>query len=107
MLAPLIVGGRSIGLFTVARIDGPAYDVEDIELLAEIGRRAGAAVESSAAAGAGARGQQTAGAAARGDRTDVGCGDVPGGRGGGSPTVTLLGCSVVGVWSAAREGRCG
>jgi serine phosphatase RsbU (regulator of sigma subunit)/anti-sigma regulatory factor (Ser/Thr protein kinase)/ABC-type transporter Mla MlaB component len=106
IFAPLTAGGRGLGLIAVGRTTAhPAYDAEDLELMAEIGRRAGVAVDNArlleqeratsqrlallhratARMSAAATSQEVAAIAA-------------------DHLATLLGCPFVGVWSAAGDG---
>lgn len=106
VLAPLVVGGRTIGLIGAGRTAAePVYDVEDLDLLVEIGRRAGVALDNArlleqeraasqrlallhratALMSAAATSQEVAAVAA-------------------DHLAMLLGCPVVGVWSATADG---
>jgi PAS domain S-box-containing protein len=106
VFAPLLAGGHGIGLIAAGRTTAhPAYDAEDLELMAEIGRRAGVAVDNArlleqeratsqllallhratARMSAAATSQEVAAIAA-------------------DHLATLLGCQFVGVWSAAADG---
>ncbi|WP_214405621.1 SpoIIE family protein phosphatase [Pseudonocardia lacus] len=106
IVAPLVAGGRVLGLVALGRAaDRVAFDAEDLDLVVEIGHRAGAAVDNArlleqeqatsqrlallhratARMSAAATSEEVAAIAA-------------------DHLATLLGCRFVGVWSAAGDG---
>ncbi|HZG90509.1 MAG TPA: ATP-binding protein, partial [Pseudonocardia sp.] len=106
VLAPLTVGERVLGLIGAGRGPGqPAYDAEDLDLVVEIGRRAGVAVDnarlleqeraSSQRLALLHRATARMSAAATSEEVAAIAAD---------HLATLLDCPVVGVWSAAGTG---
>jgi PAS domain S-box-containing protein len=106
VVVPLVAGGRVLGVLGVGRVrDRVAYDAEDLDLLTEIGRRAGVAVDNArlleqerAASQRLAllhRATARMSAAATSEEVAAIAAD---------HLATLLGCPFVGVWSAAGRG---
>ncbi|MCO1657194.1 SpoIIE family protein phosphatase [Pseudonocardia humida] len=106
VVAPLVAGGRVLGLVALDRtVDRVAFDAEDLDLVVEIGRRAGVAVDNArlleqerAASQRLAllhRATARMSAAVTSEEVAAIAAD---------HLATLLGCRFVGVWSAAGDG---